>query len=313
MPFTTSNFGDGESSALGKLFSILVSKTAIHEGYLKIFACIAVRHIYTEYCRKKKRGLTAGVHGLSQESAAASQKSRNNKNMNCTRLRQNSNFPSCRALPTFFCGWDTVHKCVNEMFPLIAFLETGRRKCGFFVFPSHPLFLRAQHRGFLALPMQFFKSATSSATYMGPNLLEGIMAIPNEGQSCVLALWDVAMPAPLAGWAFPVPAATAWHYLSALLWVLPLCTHPALLTPQKEGWNVKHSINLGFSVNWYTMGWLTPILAAVHCVPLISAGPTICQCTGVSKLSQFNNLTQNKWLSGWISMWVTRAGVQDVI
>lgn len=86
-------------------------------------------------------------------------------------------FPSCWALPAFLCGWDRVHRCVNEMFPFIALLEILVRNCGIFVYPLHPLFLGAQHRGFLALPMQFFKSATSSATYIGSNLLEGVLAI----------------------------------------------------------------------------------------------------------------------------------------
>lgn len=50
-------------------------------------------------------------------------------------------------------------------------------------------------------------------------------AIPREGQSCVLALWDVAMPQHVG--CVSCPSSTAWQHLSALLWVLPLCTHPA--------------------------------------------------------------------------------------
>lgn len=63
------------------------------------------------------------------------------------------------------------------MFPFIAFLEILVRNCGVFGFPSHPLFLRDQLREFLAPPMQFLKSATSSAIHMGPNLLDGVWAI----------------------------------------------------------------------------------------------------------------------------------------
>lgn len=151
MPFATSNnFGDGELSVLGKSFSILVSKTAIHKGKLNnicLHTCQAHLH---PALQEKNCGLTAGVHGLSQESAAASQKSRKNKKMNCTRLKQNSEL-------SLLLSTHCLHSSMGETgFPFTALLEILVRKCGIFVYPSHPLFLRAQHRGFLALPMQVF-------------------------------------------------------------------------------------------------------------------------------------------------------------
>lgn len=77
------------------------------------------------------------------------------------------------------------HKCVNETFPFVTFLEILVRKCGVSVCPPHPLFLRAQHRGFLAVGQiykwRFFKNASSSAAYTDPILLEGawVMAWPH--------------------------------------------------------------------------------------------------------------------------------------
>lgn len=117
----------------------------------------------------------------------------------------------------------------------MAFLEILVRKCVGFVFLPRPLF-SAQGISCSTNAVFFQKCHLLSSLHRPKSAGRGLgcsMATPSEGAGPV-ACGHASTKGRMG---FSCPSSTAWH-----LWVLPLCTHPALPTPHTEAWNVKHSI-----------------------------------------------------------------------
>lgn len=158
--------------------------------------------------------------------------------------------------------------------PFHSFLGTLVRKCEGFVFPSHPLFLRAQHRGFLPPPVQFFKSATSSAAYTGRDLLEEVWAIaqpyPGRGKA---VCWPCGMwPCPSVWDVFSAPAAQPGS-----IWVHCWeCSHPAL--PKKRCGTSNTALTWAFQpagLHEHPFWQLSPVLLSflLGQLPVSALGP----------------------------------------